>query len=166
MKIDKIIQGLNGKSETELREYLLDIPKTDLVDIIVEMVNNIPEPKPVQQPTVITQEVYTKLVELITNNFVVKAEGRGRKSMFDSVGYIVSVRRVLHNYRYNRTLPTAQYNIQLKQLYMKECYRREQNGEDISNFHRTYIKRDVIYNEPPQSPLDDESANTGANNNE
>lgn len=153
MKIVKILQDLSKKEQGDLKEYLLDIPKTELVDIIVEMVDNQEPPKPQPEPITIETEIYNKLVEVITTNFKPKVEGRGRKSIFDEVGYVVAVQRVLNNYKHNRTLPTAQYNIQLKQLYLRECYRREKNGEDISNFHRTYIKREVIYNEPKSSPF-------------
>lgn len=153
MKIVKILQDLSKKGEGDLKEYLLDIPKTELVEIIVEMVNNQQPPKPQVEPLTISSEVYYRLVELINLNFKTKVEGRGRKSVFDEVGYVVAVQRVLDNYKYNRTLPTAQYNLQLKQLYLKEKFRREQSGENVDNFHRTYIKREVIYNEPKSSPF-------------
>ena len=156
MKIVKILQDLSKKEQGDLKEYLLDIPKTELVDIIVEMVNNQEPPKPQPEPITIETEIYNKMVEVITTNFKPKVEGRGRKSIFDEVGYVVAVQRVLDNYRHNRTLPTAQYNIQLKQLYLREYYRREKNGEDISNFHRTYIKREVVYNEPTKQFNDEE----------
>ena len=133
---------------------LLDISKLGLVEMLIEMVeyhnnNKTEQAKP--EPIRITDKLYKTLIKLIDDNFVViGADGRGRKSVYDTEGYVVAVQRILNNYKSNPEQSSSQFNNQLKQLYLRECQRRKDNNEDITNFHKTYIKRGVIHNEPEQ----------------
>ena len=154
MRLLRFVEKNKGITTDELREKLLDISKLGLVEMLIEMVeyhnnNKTEQSKP--EPIRITDKLYKTLIKLIADNFVViGADGRGRKSVYDTEGYIVAVQRILNNYKSNPEQSSSQFNNQLKQLYLRERQRRKDNNEDITNFHKTYIKRGVIYNEPEQ----------------
>lgn len=153
MRIDKFLQKNKNLDIEQLREKLLDISKLELVEMLVETIQNTPTPEQTikPEPIRITDKLYKTLIKLIDDNFVViGADGRGRKSVYDTEGYFVAVQRILNNYKSKPEQSTSQFNLQLKQLYLREYQRRKDNNEDITNFHKTYIKKGVIYNEPEQ----------------
>lgn len=150
MRIDKFLQKNKNLDIEQLREKLLDISKVELVEMLIETIQNIPTPEQTikPEPIKVSAEVYNTLTKLIENNFVVVgADGRGRKSliqeMLDTLGYADAVKKIVED-----NAPNSIKNIKLKNLYILEKLRREEKGEDITDFQPTQLNRGLIKNKP------------------
>lgn len=150
MRIDKFLQKNKNLDIEQLREKLLDISKVELVEMLIETIQNIPTPEQTikPEPIKVSAEVYNTLTKLIENNFIViGADGRGRKSiiqeMLDTLGYAEAVKKIVED-----NAPNSIKNIKLKNLYILEKLRREEKGEDITDFQPTLLNRGLIKNKP------------------
>ena len=153
MRLLRFVERNKDITTDELRERLLDISKLGLVEMLIEMVEyhkNIQkteQSKP--EPIKVSAEVYNTLTKLIENNFfVVGADGRGRKSliqeMLDTLGYADAVKKIIEDEGATNSIK----NIKLKNLYILEKLRREEKGEDITDFQPTLLNRGLIRNKP------------------
>ena len=152
MRLLRFVEKNKGITTDELRERLFDISKLGLVEMLIEMVeyhnnNKTEQSKP--EPIKVSAEVYNTLTKLIENNFVVVgADGRGRKSliqeMLDTLGYADAVKKIIEE----EGMINSIKNIKLKNLYILEKLRREENGEDITDFQPTQLNRGLIKNKP------------------
>ena len=153
MRLLRFVERNKDITTDELRERLLDISKLGLVEMLIEMVEyhkNIQkteQSKP--EPIKVSAEVYNTLTKLIENNFVVVgADGRGRKSliqeMLDTLGYADAVKKIIEDEGATNSIK----NIKLKNLYILEKLRREEKGEDITDFQPTLLNRGLIRNKP------------------
>lgn len=150
MKVVKFLQKNKNLDINELKEKLLDISKVELVEMLIETIQNTPTPEQTikPEPIKVSAEVYNTLTKLIENNFVVVgADGRGRKSliqeMLDTMGYADAVKKIVED-----NAPNSIKNIKLKNLYILEKLRREEKGEDITDFQPTLLNRGIIKNKP------------------